>query len=499
AAGPLLQVDSLFFNTASSNDQARAATTLAQFLTNIEQSTTFMRELGRIPVNRRVSVNANVYPAVSGFLSQIGTSVALPDAPQVDLLLREGDDAMIRVLEGILEPVDAATRLTQTVNDALGMASVRNDTSLCQQRGTIRLWDDLSGETQDVFQTIMQHYMRDCPDVVIERTYISQDLLGTYIEAVENDIAPDMVILASDNLADLLAGDAIIPIPQDRLESYLPQAQVELQRDDRTYGVPISLDFSVLYFNTQLVNVPATTMDELLNGNVNGVALGIRRDFAQTFWGMTAFGAIMPGDDNNLEVNTAAMEDWFLWLQAANTDPLVVIQRSDLLLNRQFEEGRLGYVVSSSEDLASFEAALLQEDGTSSLGIAQFPSGAGGVGQSALHTEAFFITAGQSEATQALALDFALFATNTENQMLMLEQTRQIPANVGIMVPEDDVLLETLIAQINNTLTLPDSEAQAILLREGRMLTVRLLAGQIAPAEAAQMLSDAMQPADSID
>jgi hypothetical protein len=82
---------------------------------------------------------------------------------------------------------------------------------------------------------------------------------------------------------------------------------------------------------------------------------------------------------------------------------------------------------------------------------------------------------------------------------MLLEQTRRIPANVRITVPEGDILLDTLISQINNTVTLPDSEAQVTLLREGRLLYARLLAGQITPAEAAQILSDAMQPANPVE
>lgn len=496
-AGPLLQVETLFFNAASSAEQAQAAISLAQFLTNIEQSTTFMRELGLVPVNRRVSVNANVYPAVSGFLSQVGNSIALPDMPQVDLLLREGDEAIIRVLEGIQDPVDAATRLTQTVNDALGFEVAIDDTPLCQQRGTIRLWDSFSGRTQDVLETIMQDYMRNCPGVAIERTYIAQDLAGTYIEAVENDIAPDLVILSSDALTELLTVDAIMAIPQDRLESYLSQAQMDLQRDNRTYGVPISLDFNVLYFNTQLVNVPTTSMDELLNRSMDGVALGIPRGFDQTLWGMTAFGAITLSNDIDVQVNTTAMGNWFSWLQTANTDPLIVIRQSDLLLGRQFEEGRLGYVISSSGNLAAFEAALETEDGTSRLGITQFPSGDGGVGLSALNTDAFFITQSSNEETRTVALDFALFATNTENQMALMEQTRRIPANVNITVPEDDILFDTLLSLISNTLVLPDSETQSTFFREGQIVYSRLLANQITPAEAAQLLSDVLPFAEA--
>lgn len=497
AAGPLLQVEALFLNPASSKQQAGAAITLAQFLTNIEQSTTFIRELDRVPANRRVRINANVYPAVSGFLSQIGTSVALPDVPQVDHLLREGDDAIIRVLEGILDPVDAATNITQAVNEAFGFPVVETNPPTCEREGEISLWHGFSGAAQAVLQDIVDAYVRDCPGVLIEQTYIPQVSAEIYLEALATNIAPDLVILDSSQLGNLVAADAIMTIPQDRLQPYLPQARRTVQHDAGTYGVPISLAFNVLYYNTALVSVPATTMDELLGRGSEAARLGIPLAFDQTFWALTAFGALRLANDAALQVDSAAVENWLAWLQAADADPQIVLNRSDLLLSRQFSEGNLGYVVSSANNVAVFEEALVADDGSTLVGVAPFPSDVGGGGQPLLHTDSFFITNNLDEKTQALALDFATFATNSENQMALLETARRVPANVNIVIPEDDLLLEMLMSQIPNTLVLPQSPVRETLLREGSPLYSRVLAGQLTPAEAAQRLADALIAAEA--
>ncbi|MCP4400036.1 MAG: extracellular solute-binding protein, partial [bacterium] len=74
-SGPILEVEALLFNKASSQKQAEAALQLAQFLTNFEQQTEFVRKLGRIPANSGIWVDPKIYQAVAKFVEQSRSAV----------------------------------------------------------------------------------------------------------------------------------------------------------------------------------------------------------------------------------------------------------------------------------------------------------------------------------------------------------------------------------------------------------------------------------------
>ena len=118
-AGPLLPAESLLLYTFSSDDQARVANVLAQFLANQQQGIRFMRELDRVPANPRVSVDPRIYESVSGFSKQAETAVILPNELDRNQLYAAGDRAYASVLSGLLSPEEAACRFGQEVADLL--------------------------------------------------------------------------------------------------------------------------------------------------------------------------------------------------------------------------------------------------------------------------------------------------------------------------------------------------------------------------------------------
>lgn len=114
-AGPLLPVESIFFYTYSSKNQADMALTLGQFLTNQQQSIRLMRELDKAPANSQISVDSRLYPTVSGFIQQARTAIVIPNEWSEDTLANAGDRLYAAVLSGEATPVDAACVYGQLV------------------------------------------------------------------------------------------------------------------------------------------------------------------------------------------------------------------------------------------------------------------------------------------------------------------------------------------------------------------------------------------------
>lgn len=106
-ATPLLRVDAVMLNTASSQRQQRLALSVAQFLTNPEQSLILLRDAGRVPANRQVRVDARVYPLLAGFVTQSQSAVVIPNWVDLPAFTALGDAVYNNVLSGVLAPAAA--------------------------------------------------------------------------------------------------------------------------------------------------------------------------------------------------------------------------------------------------------------------------------------------------------------------------------------------------------------------------------------------------------
>ncbi len=114
-SGPLLPVETVMLSTASSATQAKIALAVARYLTNAQQNTTLMRDLGRVPANRNVNVDPRVYPMLSGFSAQSVTAVTLPNTLYREEFYEAGDRAYANAVTGALTPAESVCRFGREV------------------------------------------------------------------------------------------------------------------------------------------------------------------------------------------------------------------------------------------------------------------------------------------------------------------------------------------------------------------------------------------------
>lgn len=123
---PALEAELIFFNSASSQRQRRLALAFADFITNSEQSSNFLRDLNIVPANRNVRVNRVIYPLVQPYTQSGRNALALPLSLEPYLIGNEADVVYTAVLSGVSEPRDAicewyavvAAAFPQQVDDA---------------------------------------------------------------------------------------------------------------------------------------------------------------------------------------------------------------------------------------------------------------------------------------------------------------------------------------------------------------------------------------------
>lgn len=122
-SGPLLPAETILLYTFTSDNQARIADALANFLVNQQQSIRFMRQTDRVPANPTIIVDRRVYPIVSGFARQAQSAVVIPNEVDTNSLVAIGDRAYVSVLSGVLTPSEAVCRFGQEVADLQGYSA----------------------------------------------------------------------------------------------------------------------------------------------------------------------------------------------------------------------------------------------------------------------------------------------------------------------------------------------------------------------------------------
>lgn len=419
ASGPLMQSDLLMFNSSSSPSSHESALELAVFLTNLEQSNTFMRDLQLVPTNRRVRVDLRTYPAIAGFIEQTRTSVSIPYLPQVTRLIEEGDNTLLQVLEGVLEPNTAADQLTTTINAEFGLDTVEVPQS-CDLVGDITLWHSLTNSAESYLETLKTRLNVNCFDFDLEIVYVpATDIVSAYLEVYNLPDAPDIVLTESTNITELAEASAISSIDREMMQAFSPVAQQTVTSSSTPYGVPVAINGNVFYYNRDIVADAPVTTDALLVEASPPFA--ISRNTSGMFWTLTAYNGISIVD-NAIIADEEQLTAWVSWLQRVRNAGHINITANQFLRNSQFVQGQSVYYIDSSLKLAELSA-----DMGDALGVAQFPTGTSPFASSIVTSLALTINPESEKFDTALA--FAQLVTDVEEQDNMVEALRWIPSN----------------------------------------------------------------------
>ncbi len=479
-AGPLLDVDAMLFNPATSNATRQAALELARFLTNDEQSRVLIRTRNIVPANRRVQPNARLYPGISGFVTQARTAVAVPNTVAMSAVLAQGDALLQQVLAGVITGPEAAETLTASVNELAGFAPVATTVERCELDGTLELWHSWSGDDEAALEAIIDAYTERCPDVSFDLISLpSADTIVSGFQAVAGTRAvPDAVLIPSERIFTLASNDLLQAVPLENTEQYTPATLESVRYRNALYGLPVSLHTSVLYYNTTMVSDPAVTLDDLFTAARAGTGVALPRTFEGAYWGAPAYGAALFGEDGRLLLDQGGFAGWLGWMAEMDTLPSVTLD-SDRVNRNTFTNGEAAYYVGPSTALPELREAL----GEAAVGTMTLPSGPAAPAAPLLTTSAFVLSAGENEITSEIALDFGRYLTNVGCQRMLAEDTLRVPVNVNVSLTEDRNL-ETFRQQALQVTILPRIPERTALLARGNNVYRDVLNNGIAPEQA---------------
>jgi len=485
AAGPFLQAEALMFNQATTENSTDLSLRLAQYLTNSEQQRKLALNIGKLPTNNRVNIDPRVSEAVAEFIAQSKTAVPiqLENIERLNHLLDSGNDIYAQVLEGELSVGDAATLLTEQINDRYGFETIITQQEDCEVSGTITLWSSWNEQESETLQQLVDQFMRQCPNAFINIEPVeSVELLDLYLEAIELGETPDIMIGDNTNISILADQEALLNLSQ-QLDSefsqrFIPLVEQTALYQDNLYGIPIDMNLMVMYYNQDLVEDPPVVLNDLLAiaSTENQIAIPI--DFVNSYWGIAAFGESgeqpIFDETGHLLLGELGLTEWLTWLKEAQTTPGMVLDTDWVTLQELFITEQAGLIVGDAKQLNSLQTELGQEK----LGVVPLPSGS-----PLLKVELFLLSPFSSLEQQAVALAFAQFMTDIERQEILLAETNKIPTNINVSTV-DYPIIEAFIEQANTATVLPNVSQVEAMLEWGNVVYEQVLDNDIAPEDA---------------
>lgn len=343
--------------------------------------------------------------------------------------------------------------------------------------GRILLWHGWDETDTQALDHVLDNFAAIYPDVTVVHSAIpAGELRQQYEERAEMGLGPSLFLGSNDWLRELATADLIRPLHPDNLPQgrYLSAAIDGVRYDGITYGLPLSLHPVALYYNTELVTQPATTLDELLSHAANGQQVALNTNFDSAFWGVQTFGGQLLDEEGRVVLDQGGFANWLGWLKNAQTAPGMILSRDSAALRDLFLNGDVAYFVGEPDLLTDFQATL----GEDLVSATILPAGPNGSAGPLLNLEVIYLNQANSDEQHQLALTLAHFLTNTEQSLALLREAQRVPANQNVRVDSRVYPhLAGFSAQARTAVAVPTAPQMAVLQEEGNATYRQVIEG----------------------
>lgn len=276
--------------------------------------------------------------------------------------------------------------------------------------GRVLLWHDWQEFEAPILQEMLARFQTAHPGIEVISLPIGGDSpLATLQDRFAKGLGPDLLLIDSDLIGDLAQLGLVQGLGSradvDR-KLYLASALSTVGDGEKLYGLPFTVSTELLYYNKELVERPATTVDGLMADAAAGKTVALNAGLADAFWGTRAFGGRLLGRDGKITLQQGGFTNWLDYLRSADAVPGVQVDDDVDRLRTAFVEGRAAYYVGGADELRILAGNLGEER----LGVAMLPSGMGGPASPLLEVDALAVSTAASPEDTELAMELAAHA-----------------------------------------------------------------------------------------
>ena len=343
-----------------------------------------------------------------------------------------------------------------------------------------------------LLQSSIRKFTKIYPQVKIIMELIKEEELVEELERkVEKGLGPDLIYTQSIYILPLIQAKALLPLDKYSIDlsKFRPEALAQVIYQDQLYGLPLDLGTQVLCYNKKKVKKLPETLSELITQARTGYSVGMLSNFSNTFWGIQIFGGQLLDAQGRIVLDRGGgWVQWMKWLINAKNEPNFILSEDSFVLQNAFIQEKLAYQVCWS-----FQIPFLQESlGSDKLGVALLPGGENRQAAPPLVVSGLLFSSVSSPAQTQIALRFAQFLANTQQQKALAKFQSFVPANTEAIIDPRLFPIQGILEKQSQEVTafsLDETEKINAISKYGEELYTRVMAGEISPEQAASQLT----------
>jgi arabinogalactan oligomer/maltooligosaccharide transport system substrate-binding protein len=284
-------------------------------------------------------------------------------------------------------------------------------------------------------QALADAYTAEHPNVTFE--VVNKDvetLREDFLTAGLAGSMPDLLWTVNDHAGPFTDAELIMAVDGVfDLSLYVDSALAAAELGGQTWGVPISNgNHLMLLYNKDLIETPPTDTDELIamgttltTGDQYGLVYNQTEPFWLVPWLGGFGGAVFAEDGKTPTLDTPEMVATLQFLYDIKyTDPIIPAESDYDGADTLFKEGKAAMIINGDWSLGGYKDALGDK-----LGVARIPMVVGKEWPHPYTSGTYFmIPEGLEGAKLEAVKGFVKYATNANNQALMIAKLNRLPA-----------------------------------------------------------------------
>ena len=302
---------------------------------------------------------------------------------------------------------------------------------------TITIWHGWQGDYLAPKQAIFDAYTKAHPNVKI--TLVHQDnVITKSITAVKANNGPDIIAWTDDSLGELVNSHTVVGLDQylnsDYINTTFSKAAAQaVSFNGHIYGVPETVEAVTLMYNKKLINasdLPKTTDDMLAfarsyqqkHPGKYGIVWPTQDPYYNAGW-FYGFGAYYVKPDGTVGLNTpqATAAGQFI----SSFRQYLPKQIDGNIASALFSDGKAAAIIDGPWSYTNYASKAGIDVGFATLPVVSANNAT--PASPFVGVKSLWVSKNAKDA--ALCADILKFYTNKENQIQMIKQTGEIPAN----------------------------------------------------------------------
>jgi arabinogalactan oligomer/maltooligosaccharide transport system substrate-binding protein len=295
--------------------------------------------------------------------------------------------------------------------------------------GALTLWHSYhtGGAEEQALTQVVDMARQQFPDAEISVLAIPFDqVFNKWETEVAAGSGPDMFIAPNDNLGKEVRAGLLEPVDASLLgEGLYPIAIEGMTVDGKLYAVPESLKAVALYYNSESIETPPTTTDELLQLVKDGKVLVLNQNPYHNFGFWSAFGEGFFAEDGTCDAGgglTAAME-YLVELKEAGARFETDGSKADTM----FRTGEADMIINGPWAFGDYRA-----DVGDKLGVAPMPAGPAGPAGPLTGVDGWYVN--PNGTNKESAVNLALFLTTQAAEQIYVDVAGHSPARTDVTI-----------------------------------------------------------------